>query len=220
MRARLTFGVGEFARSMDGKYVPVSEAGLAAIQEIGEKVKRDGRAQIAAAGFSLRWQNALRVNIYKPGQTKVAGELAAAWVYHAIPYAGVFERGATVNAKMWVPLPWAPKKIGRRRMSPDAFVATANRSLFPIRRGGKTYLATSIAMSGRAAKSGLASKYSSTALRRGRTGRGDGAVRRLVPLFVSVSSVTFKKRLSLLNVVERAANTLAEAYFRHYKDDA
>lgn len=219
MRARLTFGVGEFARAMEAKYVPVSEAGLAAIQEVAEKVKTDARANIAAAGFSIRWQNALRVNVYKPGQTKVAGELAAAWVYHAIPYAGVFERGATVNAKMWVPLPWAPKKIGRRRMSPDAFVAATNQSLFPIRRSGKTYLATSISMSGRAAKTGKAAKYSATALRRGRTGRGGTTVRQLVPLFVSVSSVTFKKRLSILNVVERAANTLAEAYFRHYKDE-
>lgn len=215
MRLNLTYGVGEWARSMESIKVPVTESAFAAIQDVAETVKRDGRAHIAAAGFSGRWQNALRVNVYRPGQTKVAGELAAAWVYHAIPYAGVFERGATVRAKMWVPLPWAPKKIGRQSMSPNAFVAATNQRLFPIRRGGKTYLATSIVMSGRAAQRGRATKYSATALRRGRTGRGEGAVRVLVPLFVSVESVTFRKRLSILNVVEKAANTLAEAFFKH-----
>jgi hypothetical protein len=35
-------------------------------REAGEIVKRDGRASIAAAGFSRKWQNALRVKIYPP----------------------------------------------------------------------------------------------------------------------------------------------------------
>jgi hypothetical protein len=42
---------------------PIAKAATAAIREAGEIAKRDGRASIAAAGFSRKWQNALRVNI-------------------------------------------------------------------------------------------------------------------------------------------------------------
>jgi hypothetical protein len=42
---------------------PIARAATAAIREAGEIAKRDGRASIAAAGFSRKWQDALRVNI-------------------------------------------------------------------------------------------------------------------------------------------------------------
>jgi hypothetical protein len=41
---------------------PIAKAATAAVREAGEIAKRDGRASVAAAGFSRKWQNALRVN--------------------------------------------------------------------------------------------------------------------------------------------------------------
>lgn len=216
MRLNLLYGVGEFQREMSKISVPVSEAAHQAMIAVGEKVKTEGRSHIAAAGFSNKWQNALRVIIYDPKKTLRKGELAAAWVYHKIPYAGVFEEGATVRAKMWVPLPWVPKSAGRgRRLTPETFIASANQKLFPIRRNGKTYLAVGLTISGRAAKTGRLGKYSMTALRRGSTGKGENSVRTLVPIFVGVDSVTFKDRLNIRGVVERAANTLGEAFIKY-----
>jgi hypothetical protein len=37
-----------------------------AVREAGEIAKQNGRASIATAGFSRKWQNAFRVNIYPP----------------------------------------------------------------------------------------------------------------------------------------------------------
>ncbi|RUV75923.1 MAG: hypothetical protein EOR30_17060 [Mesorhizobium sp.] len=54
----------EFAGAMFGIKDPIAFAATAAISEAGDIVKREGRADIAAAGFSKRWQNALRVNVY------------------------------------------------------------------------------------------------------------------------------------------------------------
>ena len=71
-----------------------------------------GRADIAAAGFSRRWQNAFRVDVFPRGR-KVSVD-AAAWVFHKIPYAEVFEEGATIRGRpyLWIALPGTPTRIG------------------------------------------------------------------------------------------------------------
>jgi hypothetical protein len=72
---------------------PIARAATAAVGEAGARIKLAARADIADAGFSIRWQNALRVDRYPRG-----GEVSvntAAHVYHRIPYAIVHEEGAT-----------------------------------------------------------------------------------------------------------------------------
>jgi hypothetical protein len=68
---------------------PIARAATAAIREAGEIAKRDGRASIAAAGFSRKWQNALRVNFYPPQGDSMR---PAAFIFHKIRYAGVLYR--------------------------------------------------------------------------------------------------------------------------------
>src|SRR5436305_14376041 len=65
---------------------PIAKAATAAIREAGEIAKRDGRASIAACGFSRKWQNALRVNIYPPQGDSMR---PAAFIYHKIRHAGL-----------------------------------------------------------------------------------------------------------------------------------
>src|SRR5262245_6468951 len=73
---------------------PIAKAATAAVHETGEIAKRGGRASIAAAGFSRKWQNALRVNNY-PSQGQSLRP--AAFIFHKIRYAGVFEEGAVIR---------------------------------------------------------------------------------------------------------------------------
>src|SRR5947207_10708332 len=75
---------------------PIAKAATAAIREAGEIAKRDGRASIAAAGFSRKWQNALRVNIYPPRGDSMR---PAAFIFDKIRYAGVFEEGAVISGQ-------------------------------------------------------------------------------------------------------------------------
>src|SRR5437868_12920194 len=82
---------------------PIAKAATAAIREAGDIAKRDGRASIAASGFSRKWQNALRVNIYPPQGDSMR---PAAFIYHKIRYAAVFEDGAVIGGQplLWLPL--------------------------------------------------------------------------------------------------------------------
>src|SRR3954453_19221142 len=91
---------------------PLAKAATAAVREAGEIAKRDGRASIAAAGFSRKWQNALRVNIYPLQGDSLR---PAAFIFHKIRYAGVFEQGAVIAGQpfLWLPLPTVPLRRGR-----------------------------------------------------------------------------------------------------------
>jgi len=113
----LRFSVSDIAKGFVDAIVkemqrPIAKAATATIREAGKIAKRDGRASIAAAGFSRKWQNALRVNIYPPRGDSMR---PAAFIFHKIRYAGVFEEGAVIGGQpfLWLPLPTVPLRRGR-----------------------------------------------------------------------------------------------------------
>ncbi|RWD05501.1 MAG: hypothetical protein EOS57_25670 [Mesorhizobium sp.] len=202
---------GEFAAALAAMKDPIAFAGTAAISEAGDIVKRQGRQDIAAAGFSRRWQNALRVNIYPRRKQSMN---AAALIYHNIQYAGVFEEGATITGKprLWLPLPSAPKRVGRQKMTPALYIKTIG-PLVSIERPGKPpLLAGKIATNRRGSKTG---KVSLSALKRG----GAGAPSTLVPLFVGIDRVNIRDRFSIREITERAAARLGDLYLKHLNPD-
>src|SRR3954471_24126259 len=117
---------------------PIAKAATAAVREAGEMAKRDGRASIAAAGFSRKWQNALRVNIYPPQGDSMR---PAAFIYHKIRYAGVFEEGAIIGGQplLWLPLPTVPLRRGRP-MTPSQYVRSVGPLVSVQRPGGPPLL--------------------------------------------------------------------------------
>jgi hypothetical protein len=230
MSLRLVFkaSIGQFDEAFKELYVPGAKAATRAIREIAEIVKSEGRASIAAAGFSKRWQNALRVDVYPGGRTFKVNSPgnysmnAAAWVYHKIPYAAVFEDGATIRGrpKLWVPLSGTPKKIGRNRMSPKLINERIGRVLFPIKGRGKPLLAIRVRMpASRAAQD--RPKVTPAMLRKaipvGRPAPKGRGVLRSIPLFVGVSSIEVRKRFSIRQICGRAAGRLAELYLKNFE---
>jgi len=222
MSLRLVFkaSIGQFDEAFKELYVPGAKAATQAIVEAAAIVKSEGRANIAAAGFSKRWQNALRVDVYPKGQTYSMN--AAAWVYHKIPYAAVFEDGATIRGrpKLWVPLSGTPKKIGRNRMSPKLINERIGRVLFPIKGRGKPLLAIRVRMpASRAAQD--RPKVTAAMLRKaipvGRAAPKGRGVLRSIPLFVGVSSIEVRKRFSIRQICGRAAGRLAELYLKNFE---
>jgi hypothetical protein len=113
---------------------PIAKAATAAIREAGEIAKRDGRASIAAAGFSRKWQNALRVNFYPPQGNSMR---PAAFIFHKIRYAGVFEEGAVIYGQplLWLPLPNVPLRRGRP-MTPSQYARSIGPLVSVQRPGG------------------------------------------------------------------------------------
>jgi hypothetical protein len=216
MSVRLTLSAvaGGFFRALIEGEKPMAKAATSAIREAAELAKAGGRASIAAAGFSRKWQNALRANVYPRGRDSMR---AAALVYHKIPYAQVFEDGAIIHGKpyLWLPLPNAPFGAGGKRIPASKFRAQTGSPLYTMRRPGKPpMLGAHVRMTG--ARAGKA--ISLSLLRRGRNPGGRGTVR-LVPLYVGVDAVAIRKRFAIIDAVRQAAARLPELYLKHFRDE-
>lgn len=201
---------GEFEQALREKYRPLAEAGQETIEEVATQVKLKGRAHIAQAGFSKRWQNALRADVYPKRKVSLN---AATLIYHKIPYADVFETGATIRGKprLWLPLSTTPKRIGRYRMTPERFSREVG-PLQPVQRPGrKPLLFGRMEVTEGQAKSGDYGKVTLAKLRKGAAGSG---IVRGVPLFVGVDSVKLRDRFQLSELIEREADKMAAIFVR------
>jgi hypothetical protein len=203
---------GEFEAALRDKYKPLAEAGSAAMIETAETIKTEGRRDIASAGFGKRWQNALRVDVYPKRGVSLN---AAALIYHKIPYADVFETGATIRGKprLWLPLSTTPKKIGRNRMTAERYQKEIGPLRLIKRPGKKPLLAGEMSATTAQIRSGLAGKVTLARLRKG-SGKVDTRTsgRMFVPLFVGVDSVKLRDRFSIREITKRAADRLGEIY--------
>jgi hypothetical protein len=227
MRPRFTYKSGEFKSAFEARNKLFADAAFAAIREVGTTVKLEARRNIAQAGFSTKWQNALRVDVYDHNTTKNPGELAAAWVHHKIPYSGIFERGGTISPKngkfLWVPTKFAPlRAFGNERMTAGKFKAATGLKLFQIKsRKGATLLMAKVPAS-------KASKFAKGLARPTIKGIGKAAQGKrngsrhvtdlTVPMFTGLPFVKIRKRFAIMQVIERARRTLAEAVAHNLRD--
>ena len=197
---------------LNGYFDPIRQASTAAINDVGDLAKQRGRQKIAAAGFGKRWQNALRSEVYPKRAESVN---AAAWIYHRIPYAGVFEEGATIRGKplMWVPLSTTPKLARRTKLTPKNFSSQIG-PLVSMRGGKQPLLGASVAVTKAAARRGPPYRVTRAALRRGAAGNG---VIRTVPVFVGVDTVRIRKRFNLASVADQVAREIPSLYLKNLK---
>jgi hypothetical protein len=213
LRLTLSAVAGGFFKAITEGEKPIAGAATAAVREAAELAKAGGRASIAAAGFSRKWQNALQAKVYPPGRDSMR---AAALIYHKVPYAQVFDEGAVIHGKplLWLPLPNAPFGAGGRRIPAARFQQQVGMPLYTIRRPGKPpMLGANVRMTDARADKPI----SLALLRRGRNPRGKGAVR-LVPLYVGVELVSIAKRFAIIDAIRRAAARLPDLYLKHFQD--
>lgn len=228
MTLRLTVAAlsGRFEETWAEAYSDIGDAGLLAITEAAEVVKREGRADIARAGFGTRWQNAFRVNVY-PNKKIDASALA----YHKIRYAGVFEEGSTIRTAkpMWVPLRSTPKKLSTRRLTAALFTKEIG-PLFPVKGSKPPLLLGKVALNGPSDRSitlnkirqaygqSIFRKNSTRRLAGGRAAR-EGFIIKDVPLFFGTTSVQQPDKFSIREIVARASSRLAELYVKNFKGE-
>lgn len=198
---------GALEREINAAIKPVAEAATAAMQIVIDDAKTKARAEIAAAGFSRRWQNALRGVVYPKGRIAPG---PAGHIFSKIGYAGVFDKGATIHGSplLWIPFNGVPAKLGREKMKPALF----ERRIGPLqgaRIAGLPVLLAPMAMTALEARSGRALKITTTKLRRG--ARHEGRVRN-VPIFFGRHSVTMPDKLSIEQIVERAGARLVSEF--------
>jgi hypothetical protein len=203
---------GEFAQALKAKYRSIAEAATGAILLAAAEVKVKARADIAAAGFSRGWQYALRVEV-SPRRPRVSAN-AAAYVFHKIDYAGVFEEGAHIRGDpyLWLPLDGAPARVGRFRITPRLYNQRVGPLDFIPRPGKPPLLAARV----RATRRRLEKKVSLRLLRRG-TEAKRGEIRS-IPMFVGIKATTIRARFHISRIVQEARDRLAEFYFESFKD--
>jgi hypothetical protein len=207
---------GQYQTYIDDLHKRIATAATNAMTQAGEKLKTDARANIAAGGFSKRWQNAFRVLVY-PSRGTVSVH-PAAQAFHKIPYAEVFETGAVIAGSplLWLPLPNVPTQIpgtrgGRVHMSPSAYI----RSIGPLQyiaQPGKPPLLAGIMEGGGA--------ISIAKLKAGNRSPRAGAPSKkkvLVPLFFGISTVSLRARFQLRAIFEKAQASLGPLYVSNFK---
>ena len=201
-RFRYRYEPASFEVAFRAPYAPMAEAAQRAIAAAGAIVKAEGRADIAAAGLGAGFVKALRVDIYPQGRNSLN---ATAHIYHKIPYAGVFEEGATIRGRprLWLALPSTPQRYGRKPMTPELFRKSIGPLSF-VKRPGKRPLLVAKAKKGK-----NMTKISLARFRSG--GRGQGPFIS-VPVFVGVDSVSIRKRLNISGIVRSARDRLPQLY--------
>jgi hypothetical protein len=190
----------------------IAVAATLAIRDTGRNAQIAGRADILAAGLGNRFANALRLKFFPDRKPSIN---AAAWLYSKIPYAGVFETGATIrgNPRLWLPTDNVPSRRGGHRVTPRFYAQNIGRLIFV--RGDPPLLLGVVPASAvaRARKKGGPLRLSGRRRRAGFAARAARFVR--VPMFVGIRSVSIRKRLSIGVIVARERARLAAYYARH-----
>jgi hypothetical protein len=208
---RLVFAAltGQFEKAIAEIEMPIAAAATAAVRDAAEQAKADGRADIAAAGFGKKWQNALRADLFPKNQASMH---PAALLRHKIPYAGVFEDGATIGGKplLWLPLKTVPLGTGGRQLTPRQFIARIG-PLVSVNIPGRRPLL--VGKGGRSTILRATEKV--TRLRKGAVARGIRSVS--VPLFVGIEAVAIRKKFHLRDIFSRAGASLGAFYLKNLK---
>lgn len=215
LRFRVGAPDGDLAKAMKEKYKPIAKAAKRAMTQVADAIKFQGRADIMAAGFTRRWANTFRVDVYPKGGAVSAN--AAALVYDKIPYADIFETGGNIQGSptLWIPLSSTPQKIGGKKMTPELYIKQIG-PLFPINRPGKApLLAGYTSVSKRQKAKGGRSKITNAKLRKGAA----GGTRQAVPLFVGVDAVSIQKKFHIRTITAANAAKLAAFYYRNFLDE-
>jgi uncharacterized protein DUF6441 len=216
---------GQFPEAFARVRKTVATAATGAIRDAADQVKRQARANIGAAGFSKKWQNAFRVNVYPVKGVSID---AAAFAFHNIKYAGIFERGGTIAGSplLWLPLPSAPLKVGGRRITPSLYIEQIG-PLFKIIRPGKPPLLAALVpgapKGGRRATVGQLKAGTRNARRRQAQAAFGGRARASavsLPMFVGVPRVKIRRRFGLEAIFAKARAGLGQGYLRNLSREA
>ncbi len=179
---------GQFDAAMEAATGDVKKASMAAAHKGADIMKSAGRADIAAAGFGPKWQNALKVVVYPKNAESIQPTIQT---YHKIGYSEIFEEGGSIFGKplLWLPIEKnLPTRRGLHRVTPSFYVKNIG-PLFPIFRAGKAPLLAAQKKTGKRGKRGAVQTEA-------------------VPMFVGIDAVTLRDRFSIREIAEQTADQL------------
>jgi hypothetical protein len=211
MRLNYQFKAGEFSNAQLIAEQKIARASTGAVRDAADLAKASGRRAIAAAGFSSRWQNALHSKVYPQSGTSLH---PSAIVYHKIPYASVFETGATISGQplLWLPLDSAPLGRGGKKLTPSEAVGIWGRLISINHPGKPPILAAAI----RQTDAQTSRRLTTRQIRTGGN-KSAGSVR-IVPLFVGVPQVADPAKFDVTGAIREVASHIAELYLKNFEE--
>lgn len=219
LRLDYAFVSGQFAQKFAEIQKPIAAAATGAMNDAAQLAKTGGRANIASAGFSTRWQNALRADVYpRGGKTSMS---PAAFIHHNIPYSGVFETGAVIRGKpmLWLPIHEnLPLQARGKQWTPKDFVAKLGPLRSVNRPGHPPMLVGKVAVGGSGATLALPSGASSRKGKRARDAFGKSKLQ-WKPVFIGLSAVSIGKKFNIAGVVAKVRGQLGALYLKNLKTD-
>lgn len=202
------YGFDEWRENFSGEFKLMGEAAVTAFRGMEALAKVRGRANIAAAGFSKRWQNTLRTSIFENH-----GIDAALRLWHKIPYANVFEDGDTIKPEgkyLWLPVEGLPKKAGRggTALNPSTFERLTGQPLrYFVGPSGTPMLGATIRVNAKGP-----TKVSLSRLKRGEGSSTSKGVLNTVPVFVGIKRVVEPKKFGLEKMMEGVGAEFPQLY--------
>lgn len=204
MQAKFTMDPAQWTRATGEYERIIKTAETKAIRDVGIMARDAGRAMIANAGFSQRWQNSL---IARFSPSSGVSFSPSANIKSTISYSDVFETGKTIAGEpwLWMPLPQVPSIAGRPHMTPKQYIQNVGPLVVMKRPGQPPMLGAQVRTAFTPGRF-----LSRATLRRGRaTARGTFQT---IPMFVAVSAVHIPKKWSIHDACVEAAKKLPERY--------
>jgi hypothetical protein len=200
-----------FARASAAIRERIAVAATLAVRDAGRAAQTAGRADILAAGLGNRFAAALRLRLFPERKASIN---AAAYLYSKIPYAGVFESGATIrgNPRLWLPTNNVPIRRGGHRMTPQFYARNIGR-LISVNVAGRPPMLMGVVPESAVKRAAGGPLKLSRRRSPGFASRRARFVR--VPMFIGVNQVQIKKRLRIADIAARERARLPEYYRRH-----
>ncbi len=204
---------GKLHEFMAAEAEAAKQAVTEAVQEAGNGIKQELRAQAESAGLGKGVANAWRLQMYPKGKKSLN---AAAYVKTNVPnviYA--FAYGVTIKSAkgfyLAIPTPAAPKRgTNGKRINPSNFPEFALGKLrFVFRPRGFSLLVVDD-LRARTGKRGGFAKASTSAVAKGRVAT--------VVMFILVPQVSLKKRLDLEAVANKWGSQTAQLVLNHWPE--
>jgi hypothetical protein len=201
---------GDFTKAQLLAEQKVAAAMTAGMREAADLAKTAARQSIAAGGFSDRWQNALRAEVFPKSGVSLH---PAASIWHNISYADVFEEGKTIEGHPleWIPTDAVPHGPGGKHLTPKEMVGVWGKLITINVPGKPPMLAAAIretdALAGKRLK-----------LKTIRTGGHRRGKVHVVILYIGKPSVTDPKKFDVIAAVEGVAAQFPDLVIKNLED--
>lgn len=99
----IVFTKGDFPKAMSDDLDLMAKAATGAMGDTAVAAKGAARKEFARAGFSEKWQQATRANVYPSSGTSLS---PAALIFNRIRYSEIFQTGGRIdgNPLLWLPI--------------------------------------------------------------------------------------------------------------------